>query len=112
VVCDAVVNRVLYALAAKPPIPSVLHTLLTARNDALEAPGLSHDAPRIVVPKSRLCPMVSQEFVVTERRLKGASRLNRRALQAANSSLIAFREPGSWFILPYKPAEQDTNPRH
>lgn len=40
-------SRILYAPAAKPPIPSVLHTLLTSREHALKASGVTHDAPRI-----------------------------------------------------------------
>jgi hypothetical protein len=40
--------------AAKPPISSVLSTLLTARKDALIAAGVSHEAPRIVYISVRL----------------------------------------------------------
>jgi hypothetical protein len=43
-----VVIGILDALAAKPPIPSVLSTLLTARKDAINASIVSYNTPRIV----------------------------------------------------------------
>jgi hypothetical protein len=43
-----VVIGIFDALAAKPPIPPVLNTLLTARKDAINASGVSYDAPWIV----------------------------------------------------------------
>jgi hypothetical protein len=42
-----IVKRILHALAAKTPIPAILSTLLTARKDAINASGVSYDAPRI-----------------------------------------------------------------
>jgi hypothetical protein len=43
-----IVELISYALAAKPPISSVLSTLLPARKDAVNASVFSKDAPRIV----------------------------------------------------------------
>jgi hypothetical protein len=41
------VKRILYALAAKSPVPSILSALLTAREVAINGSGVSYDAPRI-----------------------------------------------------------------
>jgi hypothetical protein len=49
------VSRVLYALAAKSSVPSVLSTLLTARKDAIKASIVSYNAPRIVYVCLGLC---------------------------------------------------------
>jgi hypothetical protein len=43
-----IVTGIFGALAAKPPIPSVHNTLLTARKDAINASGITSDAPWIV----------------------------------------------------------------
>jgi hypothetical protein len=47
-----IVSRVLYALAAKSPLPSVLQTLLAARKHALIASGVAHVAPQIAYLRS------------------------------------------------------------